>query len=235
MFVDSDDWVHEDFCKLPYECAIQHKADLVMFGRYRVDKKGSYKPLQGKEKQSPGMITKIEAIDLILSNTVGAAAWDKLYKKELFNTILYPVGFFYEEIGTTHKLALLADSIYYLNKKLYYYCYHECSITELRTKKSLQDWFAMSIQRYCDLVEWGYPTDKLELLRNKLVFIYCFRKKIDKKDPNYIFCLDTLCYAHRYPDDFSWRRKIVFSLLKYCPCAFDLVCDLWGKRWKLVE
>ena len=32
MFVDSDDWVHEDFCKLPYECAEQTGADLVMFG-----------------------------------------------------------------------------------------------------------------------------------------------------------------------------------------------------------
>ena len=24
MFVDSDDWVHEDFCKAPYECALQY-------------------------------------------------------------------------------------------------------------------------------------------------------------------------------------------------------------------
>lgn len=31
MFVDSDDYVHEDFCKLPYECALKNQADLVMF------------------------------------------------------------------------------------------------------------------------------------------------------------------------------------------------------------
>ena len=31
MFVDSDDWVHEEFCKLPYECAVQQQVELVFF------------------------------------------------------------------------------------------------------------------------------------------------------------------------------------------------------------
>ena len=50
MFVDSDDWAHEDFCKLPYECALQHGADLVMFGCCRVDKDGLWKQVQRKKK-----------------------------------------------------------------------------------------------------------------------------------------------------------------------------------------
>ena len=41
MFVDSDDWVHEDFCKLPYECAVQQQADLVLFCFQSIDKNGS--------------------------------------------------------------------------------------------------------------------------------------------------------------------------------------------------
>ena len=32
MFVDSDDYVHEDYCRLPYEYAVKYHADLVMFG-----------------------------------------------------------------------------------------------------------------------------------------------------------------------------------------------------------
>lgn len=32
MFVDSDDWVHEDFCKDAYECAVNNNADVVKFG-----------------------------------------------------------------------------------------------------------------------------------------------------------------------------------------------------------
>lgn len=40
MFVDSDDWVHEDFCRVPYEAAIENSADLVIFGAYRVLRNG---------------------------------------------------------------------------------------------------------------------------------------------------------------------------------------------------
>lgn len=36
MFVDSDDWVHEDFCKDPYECAMKYQVDLVMFQRRHI-------------------------------------------------------------------------------------------------------------------------------------------------------------------------------------------------------
>ncbi len=31
MFVDSDDWVHPDYCRLPYEAAVEHGVELVIF------------------------------------------------------------------------------------------------------------------------------------------------------------------------------------------------------------
>ena len=36
MFADSDDRVHEDFCKEAYECAVHNRADLVMFGYQQI-------------------------------------------------------------------------------------------------------------------------------------------------------------------------------------------------------
>ena len=36
MFVDSDDWVHKDYCKEAYECAIDYQADLVLFRFQRI-------------------------------------------------------------------------------------------------------------------------------------------------------------------------------------------------------
>lgn len=43
MFVDSDDWVHEDFCKLPYECAVNNQADLMMFHHQNITSPGQVK------------------------------------------------------------------------------------------------------------------------------------------------------------------------------------------------
>ena len=77
--------------------------------------------------------------------------------KKMFDTVSYPEGYLYEDVGTTYKTILLADTIYYLNKEIYYHCYHHDSITTLRTEKAIRDWFAMHMQQYHDLAAWGYP------------------------------------------------------------------------------
>ena len=119
MFVDSDDWVHEDFCKDSYECAAHYQADLVMF-RYQYIKNDKYTkgkspnrtPLpchaQNTTPTSPaasGYKIQSEAIDL-LQNVVGQFAWNKLYRKKTFHGISYPPGYLYEDIGTTYKTIL---------------------------------------------------------------------------------------------------------------------------------
>lgn len=234
MFVDSDDWVHEDFCKLPYECAVKNSADLVMFDRLTIDRHGSVTVVKDTADRIPGRLTHLEALDLLFTK-VGYTAWNKLYKKKIFDTISYPDGLLYEDVGTTYKAILLADAVYFLDKVLYFRCYHEGSITTLRTKKALRDWFAMFMQQYHDLAAWGYPQDKLELRLQNIALSYCIKKKEDMADPDYAFCRKTLRGVKGILGNFTWRRKILFVLLKYCPPVFDLVCNLWGKRWKIIE
>ena len=155
--------------------------------------------------------------------------------KKIFGTVSYPEGYLYEDVGTTYKTILLADSIYYLDKGLYYHCYYNGSITTLRTEKALKDWFSMQMQQYHDLAAWGYPEDKLKSLLQNIALSYCIRRKADWQDANYVFCFKTLQVAHHIPEHFTWKRKILFVILKYCPPVFDLVCNLWGKRWHFNE
>ncbi len=234
MFVDSDDWVHEDFCRLPYEYAVRYQVDLVLFHYQRIYKNGSFKFAQEKEISKTGIKTQIEALDLLFA-AVGCAAWNKLYKKTLFDTVSYPEGYLYEDIGTTYRTVLLADSIYYLNETLYFKCYHDGSITTLKTRKALQDWTTMAMRRYRDLAAWGYPEEKLAFLKKNYALSYCIRAKREKEDTNYILCLEELQSVKRIPSEFTWKRKVLFLLLKYCPPVFDLVCNLWGKRWNVVK
>ena len=229
MFVDSDDWVHEDFCKLPYECAVQNRADLVMFCHQCIDKNGSPQ-LKKKEDRGFGKLTRLEAVEVLI-HKVTVVAWNKLYNKKLFQTVSYPEGYFYEDIGTSYKTVLLADTIYYLNDVLYYYCLHEGSITTRKTEKALSDYFEMCMKQNKDLAAWGYPADKLELLLHTIALNYCMWKKPDADDANYAFCQKTLQSAKQIPKGFTWRRKVMFLLLKYCPSLFDLVCEMRGKRW----
>ena len=230
MFVDSDDYVHEDFCRLPYECAMQYGADLVMFDRQHIEKNGSVKSSQKSKGFSFGKLTRLEAIELMM-HEMGNAAWNKLYSRNIFNTVSYPEGYYYEDVGTTYKTILQAGSIYLLDKVLYFYCYYDGSITTLKTEKALQDWIEMFMQQYRDLDEWGYPAEKLSFLLNSIALSYCIWKKPDAEDANSVFCRNALQSAKKIPEEFTWKRKIMFVLLKYCPPLFDLVCDMWGKRW----
>ena len=234
MLADSDDWVHENFCKLPYECAVQSGADLVMF-RFQGMKRDDSINLAKKAINGDFVYqTRLQAMDLLLSE-VKDFAWNKLYRKKLFEHVSYPEGKFYEDIGTTYKTVLLADTICFLDTVLYFYCRREDSITMLKTEKALQDWFDMSMHRYHDLAEWGYPSEKVKFMLYNIALSYCIKKKADMEDSNYAFCRKTLQNVKGIPENFTWRRKIMFVLLKYFPPLFDLVCVLWKKRWKIVE
>lgn len=230
MFVDGDDWVHVDFCKLPYECAVQQQADLVMFCHRRIEKNGLQKPVKQSEDQFFGKLSHVQTIEL-LSRGIINYPWNKLYSRKLFNNVSYPEGYFYEGTGVMYKTVLLADTVFYLDKVLYYYCFREGSITTLKTKKALRDYFEMHMQQYHDLDAWSYPKDKLKLMLIIFSLTYCIRGKNDANDARYAFCRRVLQSAKQIPEGFTWKRKVLFLLLKYCPPLFELVCDMGGKRW----
>lgn len=231
MFVDSDDWVHEDFCKDAYECAVNYRADLVMFRHARIGMPIFY-PCNTKIECTiqSGYKTRMEAMDILLNN-ISHNVWNKLYRKELFFNNSFPSGYLHEDVGTTYKTVWYASHIYFLDKILYYHCYHAGSITTLKTEKSFHDWFDMHMQRYQDLASWGYPLDKLNELLLNIALSYCIKKKSDTTNAQYTFFANTLRTAKTIPDNLVWQKKILFVLFKYCPSVFELVCTLMNKKW----
>ena len=231
MFVDSDDWVHKDYCKEAYECAIDYQADLVLFRFQRIKDPESFWAHDDKTDNflASGYKNRLEAMEL-LHNVVGMAAWNKLYRKDLFEDICYPPGYLFEDEGTTYKFVWKAVRIYYLDKVLYYKYYHAGSITTLKTEKALHDLFEMSMQHYHDLAKWGYPSDKLEKLLINIAFNYCLKKKPDNSDANYVFCANALHNSNSFPSHFSWKLKLLFVLFKYCNPLFELICFLYGTK-----
>lgn len=233
MFVDSDDYVHADFCRLPYECAVQQEADLVLFNRSEVGQpkllgRAFYKTVSSSMES--GYRTQVEALDL-LHNEVQPFAWNKLYARHLFVDVSFPKGYMYEDIATTYKTVLKASTIYYLNKELYYHCFRIGSIGTNRSKKALMDLYSLYMQQYRDLVAWGkYPPEKLDWLLKHIAFIYCVRKRKTNSDPEYEFCAALLRSDKTFFKSEPWQRKVLLLLLKYCPCLFEQVCTKWGKK-----
>ena len=130
MFVDGDDWVVPDFCRTPYETAIANNADLVIFkASDEIREKNS------THKKLTNSIT--GSIDFYTAFEYGRnVAWNKLYKKELFNNIRYPEGRVYEDIATTYKIEYISTNIVFIEDSLYYHVNRKDSITHKHTRKN---------------------------------------------------------------------------------------------------
>lgn len=59
---------------------------------------------------------------------ITVVAWNKLYKRYLFNEIEYPKGKNYEDEATTYRLFYKAKKVVYTNTPLYYYLQRQDSI-----------------------------------------------------------------------------------------------------------
>lgn len=155
MFVDSDDWVDERFCEIPYHAMIENKADMTIFGIYNV-KDGRIKDWF-KNDIPTGMIDELTAHEY---GTV--FVWNKLYKRKLFGICKFPEGKVAEDIALTHKLVHLSKAILFVPEPLYYHLYRKDSISNTHTISVQIDKFISSEQRFGDLLSYGVPKEKIE-------------------------------------------------------------------------
>ena len=152
MFVDSDDWVHADYCEIPYEAAIENMADLVAFQFYEVTENERVKK-QIRTLKSIELIDSEKAVDLN-----GPAVWRKMYRKELFNIIRFPEGIVFEDLAIMHKLLYSAERIISIPNRLYYHRFRTKSISHMFSEDSIR--LTVSKQRYREITKYGYPEKK---------------------------------------------------------------------------
>lgn len=67
---------------------------------------------------------------LIFQKNIEIVTWNKLYKKELFHKVRFPVGKICEDNLTTYKLLARAKKVVYLDLALYRYFRRNNSITK---------------------------------------------------------------------------------------------------------
>ena len=171
-----------------------------------------------------------EAMDMILVSG-GNAAWNKIYRRYLFDDIIYPEGFLYEDTGATYKLVHKASRFCFLNQALYYQRIRPGSITTTGvSKKVLNDRAILNSQRYRNLIAWGYQSDMLDYRFAYFALWYCVKAKKDKSNPDYVYISQTLRSYRKCPKGFSGKMKFLFYLYKYSPLLFNLLFSRKGGR-----
>ena len=222
MFVDSDDWVSPSFCETPMRAAHEYNADLVVFWFHRV--KNGKIPKEDTSKFPSGIIPFEKAI-----NVGSVVAWNKLYKKKLFNDIRFPEGQVYEDIATTHKVLRQAIRIAFIPFRLYYYVFRKNSISNTRSIKNRRDCFIAALQRYNDLNIYGYSDDNSAAVLWAHTIGYLIVTE-PHTDPIYEKAEKILSSYKKVPKSTGWRRKILFAVWKRDKRIFNWLCRVFRHR-----
>lgn len=117
--VDSDDWVKKDFVARMVEAAEREDADMVVCG---------YNDCVPKQKIMSGENATVKL--LLEQENMEIIAWNKMYRRSLFEDVFYPDGENYEDNLTTYKLLSKAGKVVYLSESLYVYRERAGSITK---------------------------------------------------------------------------------------------------------
>jgi len=131
IFIDSDDWVENNYIECMLSLQKEHDADLVICDYHQVSE-GS--DLNSLRSQSDPVITRLDRIDALKAllserNEQFVVPWGKLYRASLFDNLRYPEGKIHEDEFICYRILFRSDRIIQTNKKLVYYWKRQGSIT----------------------------------------------------------------------------------------------------------
>lgn len=186
-FVDSDDYIAPDMYEKLYNIAKVNDADMSICSFMCVNTKGNsiddqnlYNPI------SNNVLSGIEVFEDKLAENqywYWVVAWNKLYRRSLFDNIRFPVGKQHEDEFVAHHLYSITRKVACCGNKMYYYVKRENSIMSKKyTYKGLD-----ACEAFLDRAKMGL---KYNLNPNAITFflnqfcdvIFSSYDKSDKKD-----------------------------------------------------
>ena len=128
-FVDSDDWIEPKMYETLLNLAEKYHADLVCGSRYDVAEATGERTL-GLHHEKEEALSSMDLLGRVFTwDGCDSAAWDKLYRRHLFDDIRYPLGMYSEDIAIFYKLMEKANRVALCPEPLYNYHHRENSIT----------------------------------------------------------------------------------------------------------
>ena len=117
-FVDSDDFVEPDACRLLYEKATADGNDLVLFRYYNVDSETGVRKEYIASCHNQNFCVADKPYEL---PAISPYPWIKFIHRDLFNGLCFPEGIRFEDLPVAYLLAVKARSIGYVDQCFYNY------------------------------------------------------------------------------------------------------------------
>ena len=140
-FLDSDDFLKEDYLETLYQTAVKNDADIVYCNYefyYPKINRSFFMPCTSRR----AVYSKTKALrKLIMDITLHFYSWNKLCKRSLFSeNDVWFYDMFFEDISTSPRLFYFANKVAVLRKSLYYYTKRKGSILSTMDVKKINDY-----------------------------------------------------------------------------------------------
>ena len=223
-FVDSDDWVDEKYIEILLNSAIAENTDIAIGENIQTK--------QVVQKQNIKSITKTYSskdalVHLFSQNHLTfVVSWGKIYKRNLFSTLRFPIGKFHEDEFTTYLLFHKSKKISYTSKILYFYFQRSDSIMgnqhphdlleaeekqfDFILKNNMIDLLSNQAKLICWQILYINSNSSNESLTTKLHYYEKYLKKQSNPIVHY-FLLKLFC---KYPYLYVILRKISPILIR---------------------
>lgn len=122
-FVDSDDWVDNQFVDCLVSNLVESKSGIAICNMDYIFSNGKIKKRTPKINQTKCVSSEEALKELLIGRQYKCHAQNKMYVAELFKKtgIRFPLGKIYEDVFTTYKLIYEAKNVILINENLYYY------------------------------------------------------------------------------------------------------------------
>lgn len=170
-FVDSDDYVSPDMFNYLFELISLTNADISICNYYILQENYYYLPFRKIKETEHWYLSGDQRYDLLYYNSIyGIVSWNKLYKRDLFNDVMFPINRVHEDNFIIHNLLGNAWSVCLGGKPCYYYRIRKNSITDKADSKSVIDDLSACRERIS-----YFELNNMENYRQKEVVVYLSR------------------------------------------------------------
>ena len=156
-FMDSDDTIPTYSIKLLMNILLKTKSD-ISTGQILETFEINYNDISSSNEIFYVYDAESALQEMLYLHSIQNSANGKIYKKSLFNGIKYPVGKYYEDLGTTYKIFDKASKIVCTQSIIYYYYQNYDGIMHKKYSKKRLD-------------AYYFALEELEFIKNKHINI----------------------------------------------------------------
>lgn len=226
LFVDSDDFIELDLIQKTVESAEKYQSDIVLFDHKRLDPDGTIE-INSMTGIPENQRFSLQEYPKIMMESISAC--NKLFLREFYvkSKIQFPVGHYYEDLGSSPKYLLAAENLSYVKEPFYNYAIREGSImSATKEEKNYQDRCKMveSVTKYYReenaydqyLSELEYlalfhayfiPAKEILFRKGDRSYIEKFREFVKAQYPGY--------KNNKYLKEMSGKEKLQFYMIDH--------------------